>query len=105
MAGAMKKMAVYLGLVEDEYDEYVDDATAEAPDAYEQAAAQQRAAHDERRARSQAPAVATLTPRASRASASIAAWVLLPLPSTPSSAMKRPATRGGPRRRPRSRRR
>jgi len=65
MAGAMKKMAVYLGLVEDEYDEFADEATTDqAPDAYEQAAAQQRAAHDERRARTQAPAVTTLTPRA-----------------------------------------
>jgi cell division inhibitor SepF len=66
MAGAMKKMAVYLGLVEDEYDEYADhDAPAnETPDAYEQAAAQQRAANEERRARTtQAPAVTTLAAR------------------------------------------
>ena len=65
MAGAMKKMAVYLGLVEDEYDEYADqDVEArETPDAYEQAAAQQRAANEERRARTQAPAVTTLATR------------------------------------------
>lgn len=67
MAGAMKKMAVYLGLVEDEYDEYADEAVDHTPDAYEQAAAQQRAQHEERRARTQAPAVTTLTPRASAA--------------------------------------
>ena len=65
MAGAMKKMAVYLGLVEDEYDEYADDAldTDRTPDAYEQAAAQQRAANEERRSRAQATAVTTLGAR------------------------------------------
>src|SRR5690348_7435979 len=66
MAGAMKKMAVYLGLVEDEYDEYADhdvDARDQQPDAYEQAAAQQRADADARRARTQAPAVTTLAAR------------------------------------------
>ena len=65
MAGAMKKMAVYLGLVEDEYDEYAeqDIDARETPDAYEQAAAQQRRDADERRARTQAPAVATLSAR------------------------------------------
>src|SRR3954451_23868573 len=64
MAGAMKKMAVYLGLVEDEYDEYADhDLEGAAPDAYEQAAAQQHAANEERRTRAQASAVTTLPPR------------------------------------------
>jgi len=64
MAGAMKKMAVYLGLVEDEYDEYAEqDAQAQEPDAYERAAAQQRAEADQRRARTQAQPVTTLAPR------------------------------------------
>ena len=41
MAGAMKKMAVYLGLVEDQYDEYAElrRRRPQAADAYEQAAA------------------------------------------------------------------
>ena len=66
MAGAMKKMAVYLGLVEDEYHEDFDGeyaADGRTPDAYEQAAAQQHAANEERRTRSQASAVTTLPPR------------------------------------------
>ena len=65
MAGAMKKMAVYLGLVEDQYDEYAEyDADgSQAPDAYEQAAAQQQTTSQERRPRTTAPAVTTLAPR------------------------------------------
>ena len=51
MAGAMKKMAVYLGLVEDQYDEYSELDADGQPDAYEQAAAQQQAASQERRTR------------------------------------------------------
>ena len=68
MAGAMKKMAVYLGLVEDDYDDYDEYAVdgQAAPDAYEQAAAAQASA-PERRARTQAPAVTTLPPRATAA--------------------------------------
>ena len=69
MAGAMKKMAVYLGLVEDQYDEYAEYADGQAPDAYEQAAAEQQAQAQERRARTQAPSVTTLPPRTPAAAA------------------------------------
>lgn len=78
MAGAMKKMAVYLGLVEDQYDEYAELDADGQPDAYEQAAAQQQAANQERRARAQAPAVTTLAPRATAAPTGAVASSVLP---------------------------
>jgi len=66
MAGAMKKMAVYLGLVEDEMDEYADDGYdngEEQTPSYETAAAS--TSPERARARAEAPSVTTLPPRRS----------------------------------------
>lgn len=69
MAGAMKKMAVYLGLAEDQYDEY-DEYDEQAPDAYDRAATQQA---QERQPRAQAPAVTTLPSRTQAAASGVTA--------------------------------
>jgi cell division inhibitor SepF len=71
MAGAMKKMAVYLGLVEDDIDEYGPDGTDRNArydreyDRYDEAVAQQESRSERSRARVEAPSVTTLPPRRS----------------------------------------